>query len=187
MSTALTLAQMFTRELEALGGKVHEASSTSDIVKIIAEIAVRSGSKRIITSRLTVDNEEQLLTELRKEGFELVQLDNLTQPRAELASVDLAVTCADMIIASTGTIVITTYQDEHRLATCLPRVHIAIAHLTEIVSDPQDANNHVRKQLAKDPHCAVSFISGPSRTADIEMKLILGVHGPHELHVILKR
>jgi len=69
----------------------------------------------------------------------------------------------------------------------LPRVHIAIAHSTKIVSNPQDVNDYVRDHLVKDPHCAISFISGPSRTADIEMKLILGVHGPHELHVILKR
>jgi L-lactate dehydrogenase complex protein LldG len=187
MSVASTLVQKFTKELETLGGKSYEASSVNGIAKIICDIATRSRSKNIIKQKLAIDQEYLILTELRDHGFQVTELENLTQPIVELTSADMAITRADLIIAGTGTIVMTTRSDEDRLASCLPRVHVAIAQLTKIVIEPNDAGNYIREQLRREPNCTISFISGPSRTADIEMKLILGVHGPHEVHVILKR
>lgn len=187
MSSTLALVQMFTKELEALSGKSYEASSTNDVARIISEIALRSGSKRIIKQKLAIDEEDLIVTELTKHGLRVFELDDLAQPIVELARVDLAITRADLIIASTGTVVMTTCRDEERLASCLPRVHVAIADLTNMVPEPRDASNYVREHLTNEPHCTISFVSGPSRTADIEMKLILGIHGPHEVHVILKR
>ena len=79
-----------------------------------------------------------------------------------------------------------TEMDSHRLVSSLPRVHIAFVPASEIIHNPDEAAPRLRTIWQKHgENCNVTFISGPSRTGDIEMKLVLGVHGPQESHVIV--
>jgi L-lactate dehydrogenase complex protein LldG len=66
----------------------------------------------------------------------------------------------------------------------LPETHIAILDPSRIVASMEDAWDLMRKEF-KQPPRAVNFISGPSRTADIEMTVTLGAHGPYRVLVIL--
>lgn len=73
-----------------------------------------------------------------------------------------------------------------RLVSTLPAKHIAFLRAEDLVLHLDDAASQLRQLFAQhSEHCAVTFISGPSRTGAIEMKLTLGVHGPEESHVIL--
>jgi L-lactate dehydrogenase complex protein LldG len=106
---------------------------------------------------------------------------------AEAARVGL--TGADAAVASTATLVVTTAPGKGRLATILPPVHIAVITLDQIVARLED---WVALQRADDLGAirqAGNFclISGPSRTGDIEMQLVLGVHGPGRVQVVVKR
>jgi L-lactate utilization protein LutC len=93
------------------------------------------------------------------------------------------VTGADALIAQTGSIIVASGPGRGRLASLLPRVHVAIARRSA-VADTLPALIGARPDLVTSGANFVC-ITGPSRTADIEHVLARGVHGPGEVHVIL--
>ena len=84
-------------------------------------------------------------------------------------------------IAATGTLVIPGGEGQPLTASLLPEVHIAVLRASDIVPSLEDALN--LPGIVESP--ALALVSGPSRTADIEMTLTIGVHGPGELHVFI--
>lgn len=107
-----------------------------------------------------------------------------TGMRDHLSGVDIGFTIADLAIAETGTLVLNCPGEELRLATMLSEYHVCIVHPSSIVEDAFAAEQHLLKNLRKTPNYT-AFITGASRTADIERVLALGVHGPLELHILL--
>jgi L-lactate dehydrogenase complex protein LldG len=104
--------------------------------------------------------------------------------RTHLSGVDIGFTVADIGIAETGTLVVRCPSEEMRLATMLCEYHVCLLSRSKIVSDAFAADQHLLKYMQKTPDYT-SFITGASRTADIERVLALGVHGPLELHILL--
>ena len=100
-----------------------------------------------------------------------------TAGKADLARCDLGVTEADFALPETGTIGLLSSRDKPREVSLLPRVHLA-------VMGPQALRPDLHQAFAeaRDHHYLI-LISGPSRTADIELTLTLGVHGPRALHL----
>jgi L-lactate dehydrogenase complex protein LldG len=174
---------VFEAELEKVGGTCHVASSVKEIAEIISEIASENESVTLVKQRVDIDGEDEIRTLLASYGYDIIELEETADPVSVLSKADLAVTRVDMLIAETGTMVMSTRADEARLASCLPRIHIGIVRGENIVRTPRDAAAYLRKEFESPG--AVSFVSGPSRTADIEMTLILGVHGPHQVHAII--
>ena len=101
--------------------------------------------------------------------------------REELFSADLGVTAVQWAIAETGTLVLVSDEERHRLASLLPPVHIALLPRSRILANLGETLKTLRRPLSP----AVTFVTGPSRTADIELQLVIGVHGPRELHVVV--
>jgi L-lactate dehydrogenase complex protein LldG len=95
----------------------------------------------------------------------------------EMALCDLGVTEADYLLPETGTLVLKSSAQTPRAVSLLPRIHLAIVR-----PDMLRADMHQVFAEAKDQHYLV-FITGPSRTADIELTVTLGVHGPKSLYV----
>jgi L-lactate dehydrogenase complex protein LldG len=104
--------------------------------------------------------------------------------RDRLSGVDIGFTVADWAIAETGTLVVNCPGEELRLATMLSEYHVCVVYRSTIVADAFAAEQHMRKFMHKTPDYT-AFITGASRTADIERVLALGVHGPLELHILL--
>jgi L-lactate dehydrogenase complex protein LldG len=105
---------------------------------------------------------------------------NLVSPNAgkyEMATCDLGVTEADYLLPETGTLVLQSSAGKPRAVSLLPRVHLAIVRPEMLRADM-----HQVFAEAKERHYLV-FITGPSRTADIELTVTLGVHGPRNLYV----
>ena len=101
----------------------------------------------------------------------------------DLFGFDIGITAAQAAIAETGTLVLESDREKHRFVSLLPPAHIAIVDSKDIHRTLGDALRHVRRPSGISP--AITFITGPSRTADIELTLTIGVHGPKELYVIV--
>ena len=105
---------------------------------------------------------------------------------AELFDYDLGLSTAQAAIAETGTLVLESESERHRLVSLVPPVHIAIVEASSIVLTLGEALAVVHGSDFKKLSPTITFITGPSRTADIELTLAIGVHGPQELYVIVK-
>ena len=114
------------------------------------------------------------------EGIELIREDLRRYPWG----IDLGVTIMDFGIAETGTLVLDSSAEETRLATMLSEFHVAILKTSDI-RETALAMDQELKDLTRDSGAYTAFITGASRTADIERVLALGVHGPLELHIML--
>jgi len=96
----------------------------------------------------------------------------------------LGVTGCFCAIAETGTILITSSATTPTASALLPDTHIAVVHGERIVSGMEEAFAMVRRELGTMPR-ALNFISGPSRTGDIEQTIVLGAHGPFRVHLLV--
>ena len=123
---------------------------------------------------------EDFPTHFLPDGFEVTPDHNLSP--AELDRFDAAVTLGALAIAETGTIVLEAVSGQgRRAATLVPDVHICILNIENIVTSVPEAF----ARLASAATLPLTFFSGPSATADIEMTRIKGVHGPRHLHILL--
>jgi L-lactate utilization protein LutC len=101
----------------------------------------------------------------------------------DLFSFDVGITNAQAGIAETGTSVLDSAVEKNRLVSLVPPVHIAILDASRIYRTLGETLSALQSNGEVSP--AITFITGPSRTADIELTLAIGVHGPQELYVII--
>ena len=111
------------------------------------------------------------------------------QLRESFINADMGISGANIAIADSGTIVLVTNEGNGRLVTTLPPIHVALVGVEKIVPGLDEATE-VLKLLAPSAtgqkmSVYVSMTTGPSRSADIELSLAIGVHGPKEVHIIL--
>ena len=106
------------------------------------------------------------------------------EARAARASDLVGITGVFCAIAETGTLMTVSGRDTPAAASLLPETHIAVVRKSRIVRGMEEAWQLARTELGSLPR-AVNFISGPSRTGDIEQTIVLGAHGPYRVHVLL--
>lgn len=104
--------------------------------------------------------------------------------RQHLAGIDIGLTFVDFGIAETGTLVIDSSNEDLRLATMISEIHIGVLPVSRMRSDAFALEAELQQNMRSAPNYT-AFITGASRTADIERVLALGVHGPLELHILL--
>jgi L-lactate utilization protein LutC len=167
--------QVFLQRLAAVGATAHDGTRDGGLMALQSLLAGKP------PQRIAHSEAPQVL---RLRGMaELAQHQWLppTAGRAELFAADLGLCTAQWAIAATGTLVLDAAVETHRLASLLPPVHVALLPASRLLAELGEVLH-----LLGDPvSAAVTFITGPSRTADIELQLVVGVHGPRELHVIL--
>jgi L-lactate dehydrogenase complex protein LldG len=108
------------------------------------------------------------------------------EARAANGDDPIGITGAFAAIAETGTLVLASGPDAPATASLLPETHIAVVSAARIVAHMEDAFALAREAFGQMPR-AINFVSGPSRTADIDQTIVLGVHGPARVHIILIR
>jgi len=176
----LSRVEMFCARLESVGGQctvVHdEREAALALTQIISELQTRVPVKRIALS------DAPLVSDLAR-GIAAAELQ-ICPPVSELFSCDVGVTMAQAAIAETGTLILESEKERHRLVSLLPPTHIAIVRSNDICLTIGDALKRLRGRK-EEMSRAITFITGPSRTADIELTLTVGVHGPKELYVIV--
>ncbi len=102
----------------------------------------------------------------------------------DLASCDASITLCEHLVARTGTIVLSSQQLSGRTSSVYAPVHICIAYTHQLVYDISDSLQQFKNEADHIPSM-ISFATGPSRTADIEKTLVVGVHGPKEVYCFL--
>lgn len=96
-----------------------------------------------------------------------------------------AITDCEYLVSRTGTIVLSAAQPSGRALPVYTPVHLVVAYTHQLVFDLKDAINKLKEKYNGVLPSAISFASGPSRTADIEKTLVVGIHGPKEVYVFL--
>jgi L-lactate dehydrogenase complex protein LldG len=104
---------------------------------------------------------------------------------ATLAHCEASITGCEALVARTGSIVLSTGSESGRTASVYAPVHICIAYTNQLVYEVKDALQQVKDKYQQNIPSLISFATGPSRTADIEKTLVVGVHGPKEVYVFL--
>jgi L-lactate dehydrogenase complex protein LldG len=111
-------------------------------------------------------------------------VDGVIAPNSdEIFAFDVGISTVQAAIAETGTLVLDSSRERNRLVSLVPPVHIAIVDASTIFQTLGEALAFIHQDGTPSP--VVTFITGPSRTADIELTLTIGVHGPQELYVIV--
>ena len=137
---------------------------------------------------------QQLISEKKWENIycrEEKLFHNLSQSaswkidKTSLADCDASITSCEYLVARTGTIVLTSAQQSGRTVSVYAPVHICIAYTNQLVYDVKDALQLLKEKYKGNIPSSISFATGPSRTADIEKTLVVGVHGPKEVYVFL--
>lgn len=103
----------------------------------------------------------------------------------DLAGCDVSITGCECLIARTGTIVMSAAQESGRTTSVYAPIHVCIANTSQLVYDIRDGLQLVREKYHDRLPSLITFATGPSRTADIEKTLVVGVHGPREVYLFL--
>jgi L-lactate dehydrogenase complex protein LldG len=185
-SSPSSLPGAFAANLEAVGGHCIIAHGEDETVRslagLIAELqTTSSNARRIALSNAPIV--DRIFRQLTLD-FEAVAI---TPDLATLFDCDIGITAVQGAIAETGTLVLESDFEMNRLVSLVPPVHIALVNATDICLTLGEALSVLRKGQSPERGLsrAVTFITGPSRTADIELTLAIGVHGPQELYVIV--
>lgn len=170
------LLTRFVEQAEGLGCVIHRPASAADALTLLDTLV---GDARPV---LAWDAEHIPLPGIA--GF-LAATGRAADPRDPSARV--GITGADAGLAATGSLVLISGPGKPRSTSLLPPVHIAVLREGDIVADLESWAAAQREKGLEALRGAASamVISGPSRTADIAMQSILGMHGPAELHVVL--
>jgi L-lactate dehydrogenase complex protein LldG len=180
--TGLSLVEFFKHELEAVGGHCIVTRGDSEVVTSLACIISNLRETPLRARRIALSNAPGLESFMSEVNVDEIAVCPGT---SELFGYDVGVSTAQAAIAETGTLVLESESERHRLVSLVPPVHIAIIDATSICLTLGEALAAVRRGGSSvDP--TITFITGPSRTADIELTLAIGVHGPQELYVIVK-
>jgi L-lactate dehydrogenase complex protein LldG len=102
-----------------------------------------------------------------------------------LESCDASITVCEYLIARTGTVVMSTTQQSGRAVSVYAPIHICIAYVNQLVYDIKEALQLLKEKYTGNIPSLITFATGPSRTADIEKTLVVGVHGPKEVYLFL--
>ena len=173
-ASAYDLLPQFKTNLEAVAGKCRVVSGEKEVANAIQGIIDGLNPQAIAIS--DSDTVNDLIDRINTDAAVLKNAS-----KSELFDCDVGITTAQWAIAETGTLVLESDQERSRLTSLLPPVHICVLDAKKIRSTMGEILQVMQKDLSK----TVTFITGPSRTSDIELTLAIGVHGPRELYVIV--
>lgn len=180
--TATHLLPLFTQRLEAAGGSVAHATTQIDLASVIDRIADSEGISPGVTlwmSRQLHDAAPALVRALAQSGHHLAVPDDPGMVRDQ----PLGLAIAHAAIAETGSVILIEPGVADRAVTLMTQTLIVACPLAALLPSLDEAATVLREISGHGPSYA-TFVTGPSRTADIERELTVGVQGPGRLHVV---
>jgi L-lactate dehydrogenase complex protein LldG len=188
------LVPKFEDELRKVSGVPHRVGSVAELEETLGRILSAAQSRAVVLSRNPLLLRLGLVERLRSVGLAVATWDDERAAGAEPTfreqsfSAAAGITGVELVLAESGTLVLTSHTEGSQLASLAPPVHVALYQRRQIYATLEEILE--RLPVPRAPHeplpsRSVVFITGPSRTADIEQILIRGVHGPREVHAIL--
>jgi len=168
------LIENFRKSLEFVGGKFLPVTSEAEAAEALDSIIEAKKAREIPISDALLVKTVAGLSKSAAEFIENAAADVLFES-------DLGVTSAQWAIAETGTLVLEAESERHRLTSLVPPVHVCLLDAANIRQTLGEILALLQTNLSR----TITFVTGASRTSDIELTLAVGVHGPGELHVIL--
>ncbi len=172
------------RNLHTIPYAVGDAKTTVDVIK---SVVGEANAKSVVAGGLPAP--AKMLVEAALKGTKHSFVEDLKPSEAVgvISKADVGVSWARYGAARQGALVEMAYDDAVKLVSSLPRVSVFLLSSKNLCPDLSSAVKLVAERIRSSGEVkpVVSFISGPSKTADIELRLLYGVHGPHELHVLL--
>ena len=176
----------------ARGWHVERASGTEQVIAHVVRVAGDLGASLVVRSAQEVFDGLPVDGALAQRGVTTTVMGGEATGEREVmrqAAVDgqLGITGVDYAIAETGSVVLLPSPRLSRLTSLLPPVHLAIVRPQEVLGTLDDffllrrLDFYERGRMA--PY--INFVTGPSRTADIEQQIVIGVHGPGEVHMVI--
>jgi L-lactate dehydrogenase complex protein LldG len=195
-------ADLFRRTAEKAGCRISHAGSLEEAFGQVLDLCLSKKACEILVSgcdlplsgaaeALCLTKGERIIAAPGFDGDDLGTLERLCRERGvalvthglrgHLGGIDIGLTWADAAIAETGSLILDSTSEELRLATMISEIHVVLLPQDRIHSRLEEYPVHAGGRSPS----FFAHISGPSRTADIERVLTVGVHGPLELHVLL--
>ncbi len=176
------------KDLHVQGHIVKGPAETTEVLRgILTEASCRSAVVAGMPARYT-DAVKAALQGVKVDFVEDLQGKAPKEVVGTLSGADAGVTWAVNGLAMEGALLEVVFDDSYKLASSLPIVHVALLEASTILRDLAEALPIVGGIIAHSPadrKPIISFISGPSKTGDIEMRLLYGVHGPHTVHAVI--
>jgi L-lactate dehydrogenase complex protein LldG len=170
------LTVIFAEAAAKVGATIFQGSDLGAAL----EYCCRKAGGAILLPSFPSGDRAGLKERLQAGGCEIIT-DDFRNP----GQVAAGITGANFALAATGSVVLESTSEAVRLATTLPDRHFVLLDPRKIVADELAAAPLLRDLHQLGPRNFVAYITGPSRTADIERVLTIGVHGPRELHILL--
>ena len=170
----------FTQHLIGVGGQVHRATDTTAAAKVIARIADTTGDRTIWISGDVASRAPGLVEALAGLGH----TPRVPATAAEVRDQPLGIGIGEAAIAETGSVIMSEPQVPSRAVTLMTETLVIICPTATLLPSLDEAAGVLRR-IGADCASYATFITGPSRTADIERQLTVGVQGPGVYHVIL--
>ncbi|HLK87823.1 MAG TPA: lactate utilization protein [Candidatus Binataceae bacterium] len=181
------LALKFARELEALSGRFLGTLTQKESIARILDLAAALRARSVAVGEGIVGDSEPLGHALERAGIEVIRTGRVADEaaraelRGKLAQCTMAVVEADYGIAATGTLAMLATPERPASLTLLPPVNVILVGAARILPDLAAVLAEIGPETLASHRLAL--VTGPSRTADIEKRIVLGVHGPREVHV----
>lgn len=181
--------QFFIKNLTELGGHAVRAANLQEVSKIVKGIIANEQAKSAILWKDQRFDSLVLYQLLLDEGLDTETWDPELSAKSLIdfaEQADLGITFADMGLAETGSILLFNQGEKGRSVSLLPKVFVTLLRTKDIKPRITSALTFIHDKHEKDGlPSLINFITGPSRSADIEMSLSIGVHGPGIVYVIL--
>ncbi len=177
--TLTDLYTSFLTNLAAAGGVAHRVQTAPKVVSTIREILGEGGPDVIWVSSRLISEQPDIATELKQAGYELRTPDD----PADVRDQPVGLTIAQIAIAETGSLLLDEPGIADRSVSLMTELLIVICPLDALVPS-LDETTAVLREISNTGPSYATFVTGPSRTADIERQLTIGVQGPAAMHVI---
>ena len=188
------MLERFRQEFERVGGVLHRVSSLDQVPETVSALARAQGMRRLVAWHAEALGGD-VCGALTERGLETLAMPSATPDAAErarlrerIASAELGLTSADLAVAETGSLVLVSGAGRPRSTSLLPACHLAVFDRDALVESLSQVGLALEAWHEIAPPAtrggAINVITGPSRTADIELTLTRGVHGPKDVHAI---
>lgn len=172
--SALSDEERFAENFIQLGGKFVFCTDKAELLENLANLYENKGWQKMLCA------DEQLLGTLKNNNIDIAMTANDNPEDA-----DACITGCELLVARTGSIILSSRQHMGRTSSVFYPVHIIVAYTGQVVPDIAQAIEGMKKKYGSNLPSMINLNTGPSRTADIEKTLVVGVHGPGEVFCFL--